>query len=291
MFKKSSKKTTHRWPEGAIVYQIYPRSFFDSDNDGVGDIGGITKKLDYIEKLGANAIWLSPFYPSPMADFGYDVADYCNVDPIFGNLKALEQLIKRAHKRKIKIMVDLVPNHSSDEHEWFRQSKQSADNPYSDWYIWRDAKGHEADGTPIPPNNWIEVLTGGPAWQWETRRQQFYLHSFDVRQPDLDWTNPAVRGAIKDVMRFWLNKGVDGFRVDAVQFMAKDPSYEDEAPNQHHHHDHGRYGALIHTKNHGWTAMYTYLAEMAAVLQEPKYKARQDRAAAARSARGFRRNA
>jgi alpha-glucosidase len=266
------KTTTRRWPEGAIVYQIYPRSFYDSNGDGIGDIPGITAKLEYLETLGVNAIWISPFYPSPMADFGYDVADYCGVDPIFGTLADMDELIHAAHERNIRILVDMVPNHTSDEHEWFRQSRQSREDKFSDWYIWRDPKGHDKNGKPLPPNNWVEVLTGGPAWEWEPARQQFYLHSFDVRQPDLNWANPAVRDAIKDVMRFWLNRGVDGFRVDAVHFMAKDPLLQDEEPNPHYKEGRDtRYSALIHTNNHGWPQLNAYLSEMASVLKEKKY--------------------
>ena len=273
--KPQPKTGKRRWPEGAIVYQIYPRSFFDSNADGVGDLPGITQQLSHLKSLGVNAVWLSPFYPSPMADFGYDVADYCDVDPIFGTLKDMKALIKTAHSHDIKVMVDLVPNHTSDEHPWFNLSKQSPSDLYSDWYVWRDPKGLTKSGKPIPPNNWVEVLTGGPAWQWEPLRQQFYLHSFDVKQPDLNWTNPQVREAIKDVMRFWLDHGVDGFRVDAVQFMAKDPLMADEAENPHYVSGRdGRYGKLIHHKNHGWPAMYAYLAEMAAVLKEPAYRQR-----------------
>jgi alpha-glucosidase len=265
----------HRWPEGAIVYQIYPRSFYDSNGDGIGDIPGVTQKLDYIKRLGVNVIWLSPFYPSPMADFGYDVADYCDVDPIFGKLSDLEKLIHKAHKLDIRIMADLVPNHTSDEHEWFHLSRQSREDPYSDWYVWRDPKGHDKNGNPIPPNNWIEVLTGGPAWEWEPARQQFYLHSFDVRQPDLNWANPAVRDAIKEAMRFWLDRGIDGFRVDAVHFMAKDPLFRDEPENPDYVEGSGmRYAALQHPYNHAWPQLYAYLSEMASVLKEEKYKSR-----------------
>lgn len=268
----TSKESNHRWPEGAIVYQIYPRSFYDSNQDGIGDIPGVTQKLDYIKSLGVNAIWLSPFYPSPMADFGYDVADYCDVDPIFGNLEDMKELIEKAHMQGMKIMVDLVPNHSSDEHEWFRQARQSKESKYSDWYIWKDAKGEDKEGNPIPPNNWISVLDGSPAWEWEPARQQFYLHSFDVRQPDLNWANPDVREAIKDAMRFWLDMGVDGFRVDAVHFMAKDPLYKDEPKNPDYVEGKDtKYGALQHPYNHGWSHLYAYLSEMASVLKEDKY--------------------
>jgi alpha-glucosidase len=264
--------TTPRWPEGAIVYQVYPRSFYDSNGDGIGDIPGVTAQLDYLEDMGVNAIWLSPFYPSPMADFGYDVADYCDVDAIFGSLADMKKLIKKAHQKDIKIIVDLVPNHTSDEHEWFRQSKQSREDRYSDWYVWHDPKGHNEDGAPIPPNNWIEVMTGGSAWEWEPARQQFYLHSFDVRQPDLNWSNPHVRDAIKDVMRFWLDADVDGFRVDAVPFVAKDPLFKDDPINPHYVEGRDmRYSKLNHVNNHGWPHLYAYLSEMAAVLKEPKY--------------------
>ncbi|MEO8104862.1 MAG: alpha-amylase family glycosyl hydrolase [Candidatus Saccharibacteria bacterium] len=269
----TTQSSPGRWPEGAIVYQIYPRSFYDSDGDGIGDIPGITHKLDYIKGLGVNAIWLSPFYPSPMADFGYDVADYCDVDPIFGNLADVAELLDQAHARDLRVIIDLVPNHTSDEHKWFRQSRQSREGHYSDWYIWRDAVGHDSAGQPLPPNNWVEVLTGGSAWEWEPARQQFYLHSFDVRQPDLNWSNPAVHDAIKQAMRFWLDKGVDGFRVDAVHFMAKDPLFRDDPVNPHYvAGKDSRYGALQHVNNHGWPPLYAYLAELAAVLKEAKYQ-------------------
>jgi alpha-glucosidase len=269
----STPAAHHRWPEGAIVYQIYPRSFKDSNGDGIGDIRGIIEKLDYLEDLGVNALWLSPFYPSPMADFGYDVADYCDVDPIFGTLTDMDDLLKAAHKRNIKIIIDLVPNHTSDEHEWFRQSRQSREDPYSDWYIWHDPKGQDKNGQLLPPNNWVNVFSGESAWQWEPARQQFYLHSFHEGQPDLNWSNPKVREAIKDAMRFWLDKGVDGFRVDAVPFMAKDPELRDDPINPHYKKGHNPYGALDHINSNGWPAVHAYLNEMASVLKEPQYKA------------------
>jgi alpha-glucosidase len=263
----------HRWPEGAIVYQIYPRSFFDANNDGIGDIPGITQKLDYLDDLGVNAIWLSPFYPSPMADFGYDVADYCGVDPIFGQLSDMDELIAESHKHKIKVIVDLVPNHTSDEHEWFRSSRQSREDKYSDWYIWRGAKGTDESGKPIPPNNWLDIFTGETAWEWEPARKQFYLHSFDVHQPDLNWANPEVREAIKSAMRFWLDRGVDGFRVDAVRFMGKDPLFKNNPPNPHYRDGEGsKYGSIKHIYSQGRPQLYAYLAEMAAVLKEKKYQ-------------------
>lgn len=269
-------KTTnslHRWAEGAIVYQIYPRSFYDSNADGVGDIPGITSKLDYLKELGVNAIWLSPFYPSPMADFGYDVADHCDVDPIFGSLHDLDDLVTKSHAKDIRVILDLVPNHTSDEHEWFRQSKQSPEGPYADWYIWRNAKGNDKHGNPQPPNNWVNVFSGNSAWEWVPSRQQFYLHSFHVAQPDLNWSNPDVRDAIKDVMRFWLDRGVDGFRVDAVPFMAKDPQFRDDPKNSHYKPGQGNpYNALRHTNSLAWPAVHAYLSEMASVLKEEKYQ-------------------
>jgi alpha-glucosidase len=262
-----------RWPEGAIVYQIYPRSFYDSNADGIGDIPGVTKKLGYLKDLGVTAIWLSPFYTSPMADFGYDVADYCGVDPIFGTLSDMDTLIKQAHRKNIKILVDFIPNHSSDEHQWFRQSRQSRENEYSDWYIWKDPKGKDSAGKPIPPNNWLDIFTGKSAWEWEPARQQFYLHSFDVHQPDLNWANPGVREGIKSAMRFWLDKGVDGFRVDAVRFMGKDPMFKDNPKNRRFKASSGgnMYGSIIHSNSQGWPQLYDYLNEMAAVLKEKPY--------------------
>ena len=268
----SGMNTNHRWPEGAIVYQIYPRSFYDSNADGIGDIPGITKNITYIKSLGVNAIWLSPFYPSPMADFGYDVADYCDVDPIFGTLADFDDMLEQAHKHDIRVIVDLVPNHSSDEHEWFRQSRQSREDKYSNWYVWHDPKGHDKKGQPIPPNNWVNVFSGESAWEWEPARQQFYLHSFHAGQPDLNWSNPEVREAIKDVMRFWLDKGVDGFRVDAAPFMAKDPALRDDPKNRHYKKGDNPYGALEHVNSNGWPAVHAYLNEMAAVLKEHKYQ-------------------
>lgn len=262
-----------RWPEGAIVYQIYPRSFYDSNADGIGDIPGVTAKLGYLKSLGVNAIWLSPFYPSPMADFGYDVADYTDVDPIFGSLNDMDELIRLAHRKDMRIMVDLVPNHSSDEHTWFRQSRQSREGKFADWYIWKDPKGYDKNKRPIPPNNWLDIFTGETAWEWEPARQQFYLHSFDVHQPDLNWSNPDVRKAIADAMRFWLNRGVDGFRVDAVRFMGKDPTFSDNPKNPDYRPGKdSKYNALLHKNSQGWPQLYSYLNEMAAVLKEPKYK-------------------
>jgi alpha-glucosidase len=198
------------WWRGAVIYQIYPRSFCDANNDGVGDIPGIISKLDYIKSIGVDAIWLSPFFTSPMKDFGYDVSDYCDVDPLFGDLNDFKQLVSEAHDRGLKILIDQVYSHTSDQHAWFSESRQNKSNDKADWYVWADAK---ADGTP--PNNWLSLF-GGSAWQWDTRRQQYYLHNFLTSQPDLNFHSLAVQDAILDTARFWLELGVDGFRLDVV---------------------------------------------------------------------------
>lgn len=256
-----------------MVYQIYPRSFQDTNADGVGDLLGIVRRLDYLQSLHVNAIWLSPFYTSPMADFGYDIANYRDVDPQFGTLDDFTLLLQEATKRSIKVIIDLVPNHTSDAHPWFQSSAASVEGEYADWYIWRDAHPDSPSDRPLPPNNWRDVLSGGPAWEWNDVRQQFYLHSFNVHQPDLNWNNAAVREAIKDVMRFWLAKGVDGFRVDAVYWMAKDPLFRDDSPNPAYDPlTQGAYQALLHENSCGWPPVYTYLSEMAEVLKEEAFQ-------------------
>jgi alpha-glucosidase len=281
-----------RWTDGALVYHIYPRSFMDSNGDGIGDLRGIASRLDYLKSLGVNVIWLSPFYPSPMADFGYDVADYCDVDPMFGTLDDFKHLIAEAQQQDIRVMIDLVPNHTSDEHKWFRESRKSQNetNPFRDWYVWRDGvpvpesqQTEEAQDGAAPsvqrpgvPNNWRDALTGGPAWEWCDERQQYFLHSFDVRQPDLNWGNPAVRAAVKSAMRFWLDMGVDGFRVDAVYWMAKEPLLSDDPGNPDFVEGEDLpYHALRHDNSRGWPAVYAYLSEMADVLHEEKYGDKQ----------------
>lgn len=214
-----------RWWQTGIIYQIYPRSFMDSGADGVGDLPGITSKLDYLHWLGADAIWLSPIFPSPMADFGYDVADYTDIHPLFGTLEDFDQLVSEAHARGIKVILDLVPNHTSSQHPWFLESRASRDNAKRDWYIWRDAR---PDGSP--PNNWLAYF-GGPSWTWDDDTGQYYLHSFLPEQPDLNWRNPEVRAAMFDAVRFWLKRGVDGFRVDVIDRMIKDQALRDNPPN------------------------------------------------------------
>ncbi|MFW2830803.1 alpha-amylase family glycosyl hydrolase [Sphingomonas sp. ID0503] len=214
-----------RWWREAALYQIYPRSFQDSDGDGVGDIEGIRRRLDHIVDLGVGAIWLSPILRSPMADFGYDVSDYRDIDPLFGDMAAFDRLLEESHARGLKLLLDFVPNHSSDRHPWFEESRSSRDNAKRDWYIWRDPA---PDGGP--PNNWMSNF-GGSAWAWDERTGQYYYHAFLPEQPDLNWRNPNVRAAMHDVLRFWLDRGVDGFRVDVIWHLIKDDQFRDNPPN------------------------------------------------------------
>ena len=215
---------TQEWWRGAAIYQVYVRSFADSNDDGIGDLPGVTSRLDYIAGLGVDALWLCPFFTSPMRDFGYDVSDYCDVDPVFGTLTDFDALIAKAHSLGLKVIIDQVYSHTSDQHPWFQESGSSRANPKSDWYIWADPK---ADGTP--PNNWLSVFSG-PAWDWDSRRRQYYLHNFLPEQPDLNLHNTGVQEAILDVARFWLNRGVDGFRLDAITFAMHDPQLRDNPP-------------------------------------------------------------
>src|SRR5215470_3111022 len=215
------------WWRNGIFYQIYPRSFQDFDGDGVGDLVGIMRRLPYLTELGIDAVWLSPIFPSPMADFGYDISDYTGIDPIFGTMSVFDALVSAAHERGLKIILDLVPNHTSDQHPWFIESQSSRDNPKRDWYIWRDPK---PDGSE--PNNWLSEF-GGSAWAYDEATGQYYYHAFLAQQPDLNWRNPDVREAIYDVMRFWLRKGVDGFRVDVIWHLIKDAEFRDNPPNPH----------------------------------------------------------
>jgi len=214
----------HPWWRGAAIYQIYPRSFADSNGDGIGDLAGITAHLDHVASLGVDGIWLSPFFTSPMADFGYDVADYRGVDPIFGTLADIDVLVARAHALGLRVIIDQVYAHSSDRHAWFGESRTDRTNPRADWYVWADAK---CDGSP--PNNWQSVF-GGPAWTWDARRRQYYLHNFLASQPQLNLHLPAVQQALLDVARFWLARGIDGFRMDAINFAMHDPALRDNPP-------------------------------------------------------------
>jgi alpha-glucosidase len=210
------------WWQRGVVYQIYPRSFADATGDGVGDLAGIERHLDHLVGLGVDAVWLSPIYRSPMADFGYDVSDHCDVDPIFGDLAAADSLIEAAHRRGIAVVLDWVPNHTSDRHPWFVDARSGRDAARRDWYVWRDPA---PDGGP--PNNWGAAFTGGSAWTFDEASGQYYLHLFLPEQPDLNWANPAVEAAMHDVLRFWLDRGVDGFRADVVHLIGKDPALPD----------------------------------------------------------------
>ena len=212
------------WWRGAVIYQIYPRSFQDSNGDGVGDLLGIVERLPHVAALGADAVWISPFFTSPMKDFGYDVADYRDVDPLFGTLADFDAVVATAHALGLKVLIDLVLSHSSDQHPWFVESRSSRDNPRADWYVWADAK---PDGTP--PNNWLSIF-GGSAWAWDTTRCQYYLHNFLDSQPDLNFHTPAVQEALLDTARFWLERGVDGFRLDTVNFYVHDRDLRDNPP-------------------------------------------------------------
>jgi alpha-glucosidase len=219
-----SVQTTREWWRGAAIYQIYPRSFADTNGDGIGDLPGIAAHLDHVASLGVDAIWLSPFFTSPMLDFGYDVSDYCDVDPIFGTLADFDALVARAHALGLKVLIDQVYSHSSDRHPWFLESRADRNNPKADWYVWADAR---PDGSP--PNNWQSVF-GGPAWTWSAPRQQYYMHNFLPEQPQLHMHVPAVQDAMLDVAKFWLDRGVDGFRIDAINFSMHDPALTDNPP-------------------------------------------------------------
>lgn len=212
----TNKAPNNEWWRGGVIYQIYPRSFCDSNGDGIGDLAGVTAKLEHVAQLGADGIWLSPFFKSPMKDFGYDVSDYRDVDPIFGTLDDFRRLVQHAHALGLKVMIDQVLSHTSDQHPWFKESRSSRDNPKADWYVWADAKD---DGTP--PNNWLSIF-GGSAWQWDTARMQYYMHNFLASQPDLNFHNPGVQQALLDDVRFWLELGVDGFRLDTANFYFHD---------------------------------------------------------------------
>ncbi|MEA3351822.1 MAG: alpha-amylase family glycosyl hydrolase [Chloroflexota bacterium] len=315
------------WWQTGVIYQIYPRSYKDTTGNGVGDLGGIIGKLDYLnEALGVDAIWLSPFYPSPMKDFGYDVADYCDVHPLFGSLDDFDELLTGAHDRGIRLIVDLVPNHSSDQHAWFQESRSSRDNPKRDWYVWAsnsrygshklDSDGLQTErrsfqavfrkmtcklgqignccvwadplphsrplphpqplsrgerGGNTPPNNWLSVF-GGSAWEWDQATSQYYLHSFLKEQPELNWRNPELREAMFDVVRFWLERGVDGFRVDVAHFIMKDPQMRDNPPNSSQdlslHRPHGDYDSQLHIYDKGHPDVHKVYREFRSVLDE-----------------------
>ena len=212
----------NQWYKDAVIYQIYPRSFKDSNGDGIGDIPGIISKLDYIASLGVDAVWFSPMYPTPNCDFGYDISDYTNINPEFGTMADFEQLVEQLHAKGIKVLMDLVINHTSDQHKWFLESRKSKDNPYRDYYYWADGKGKNCKK---PPNNWTSFFLGS-AWQYDEQSGQYYLHLFDKNQPDLNYFNPKVIEEIKNIVRFWLEKGVDGFRCDVITLLSKTPGLQ-----------------------------------------------------------------
>jgi alpha-glucosidase len=219
------KEPNYLWWQTGIIYEVYIRSFQDSNGDGVGDIQGVLQRLDYLQWLGVKALWLTPYYPSPMKDMGYDISDFTGVDPLFGSMEGFDELLREVHRRHMKLIIDFVPNHTSDQHPWFGASRSSMDHPKRSWYYWKDAR---KDGSP--PNNWLSIL-GGPAWQWDETTKQYYYHAFLKEQPDLNMTNPDVMEAMIDVMRFWLDKGVDGLRVDVMWHLVKDEKWRNNPPN------------------------------------------------------------
>ncbi len=250
------------WWKNGIVYQIYPRSLQDSNADGIGDLRGIARRLDYLQALGVDAIWISPIQPSPMADFGYDIADYCGVDPMFGTLGDFDALVADAHARGLKLILDYVPNHTSNQHPWFVASRSAKGDPKRDWYLWRDPA---ADGGP--PNNWLSNF-GGPAWTLDEATGQYYCHSFLPEQPDLNWRNPAVRAAMYDVLRFWLRRGVDGFRVDVLYHLIKDEAFRDNPPNPDYRPGEESAHQLLRTRTTDQPEMMGIVHEMRQVVDE-----------------------
>ena len=255
-----------KWWQSGIIYQIYPRSFQDTDGDGIGDLRGITRRLPYIASLGVQAVWLSPIFKSPMRDFGYDVADYCDIDPLFGTLADFDALVQEAHRLGLKVMLDYVPNHSSSDHAWFQEALRGKDNPRRDWYVWRD---------PAPdggvPNNWKSFF-GGPAWTLDQASGQYYLHQFLPTQPDLNWRNPEVRQAMFDVLRFWMARGVDGFRVDVIWLLAEDERFLDEPLNEDANREviggQVEHSTLIHIYTQDQPETHEYIREMRQVIDE-----------------------
>jgi len=250
---------TAPWWQTGVIYQIYPRSFQDTNGDGIGDLKGIERRLDYLASLGVDAIWISPIYPSPMADFGYDIVDYCGVDSCFGALADFDELLVQAHARGLKVLLDFVPNHTSERHPWFAESRSSRDNPKRDWYIWRDPT---PDGGP--PNNWISDF-GGSAWEWDEATGQYYYHAFLKEQADLNWRNPAVQAAMYDVMRFWFARGADGFRIDVLWHMVKAVDFTDNPPNPNYQPEMGDMHRLLQLHSTDQPEVHGIAAEMRAI--------------------------
>ncbi|MBB4659517.1 alpha-amylase family glycosyl hydrolase [Parvularcula dongshanensis] len=250
------------WWHDEAIYQIYPRSFQDTTKDGVGDLEGIRERLPYLKDLGVGAIWLSPIFPSPMKDFGYDVADYTGIDPLFGDMAAFDRLLTEAHEHGLKLLLDFVPNHSSDQHPWFQEARKDKDNPKRDWYIWRDPG--EGGG---PPNNWVSNF-GGPAWTLDEATGQYYHHAFLSSQPDLNWRNPELRAAMFDALRFWLGKGVDGFRVDVIWHLIKDDQFRDNPENPFVRDGAPEIDRLLQVHSADQPEVHDVIAEMRAVIDE-----------------------
>ena len=257
-----AKSTPQHWWRDEVIYQIYPRSFADWSGDGVGDLVGIEQHLPYLSELGVHAVWLSPIFKSPMKDFGYDVADYCAIDPLFGPMEDFDRLLAAAHDRGLRLLLDFVPNHTSDQHQWFVESRKSRNNPKRDWYIWKDPA---PDGGP--PNNWISNF-GGPAWTFDETTGQYYYHAFLASQPDLNWRNPEVRAAMFDVLRFWLDKGVDGFRVDVIWHLIKDEHFRDNPPNPAYRPGQPEIQKHLQVHSADQPEIHGVIAEMRAVIEE-----------------------
>lgn len=256
------KLEDYLWWQKGIVYQVYPRSFQDTNGDGVGDLQGIISRLDYLKWLGVNAIWISPIYPSPMKDFGYDISDYTAIHPMFGDMTDFDHLLTEVHQRDMKLILDFVPNHTSDQHPWFLESRSSPDNPKRDWYIWHDAR---PDGSP--PNNWLAMF-GGTAWEWDEHTGQYYYHAFLKEQPDLNWRNPEVQQAMFDVLRFWLDRGVDGFRVDVMWHMIKDAQFRDNPPNPRYESHMATYEQLQPVYSTDQSEVHDIVRDMRALLDQ-----------------------
>jgi alpha-glucosidase len=259
-FLKEKELIDATWWKSGIIYQVYPRSFQDSNGDGIGDLNGIRQRLSYLKWLGVHAIWISPIYPSPMADGGYDISDYCGINPIFGTLDDFDQLLREAHQCGLKVILDFVPNHTSDQHPWFIESRSSRINSKRNWYIWRDGKPNGE-----PPNNWISQF-GGPAWTFDSRTGQYYLHSFLSQQPDLNWRNPEVVDAMLKVLRFWLSRGVDGFRVDVLWLLIKDAHFRDNPPNPNYRPNQSAIDRYLSLYNADQPEIHELVAKMRSVL-------------------------
>ncbi|MET0314746.1 MAG: alpha-amylase family glycosyl hydrolase, partial [Hansschlegelia sp.] len=250
------------WWRRGVVYQVYPRSFQDTNGDGIGDLEGVRRRLDHLVSLGVDALWLSPIFPSPMADFGYDVSDYCGIDPIFGTIEDFGRLLAEAHARRLKVILDFVPNHSSDAHPWFAESRRGREDPKRDWYIWRDPA---PDGGP--PNNWVSNF-GGSAWSYDEASGQYYHHAFLREQPDLNWRNPELRAAMAEALRFWLDRGVDGFRVDVIWHLVKDADFRDNPPNPDYVEGQPDIGRLLQLYSADQDEVFDVIRELRAVVDD-----------------------